>query len=57
VVPVIEVALIVEMVSADPPNETVAALPNPLPATVTLVPPAAGPLAGVTEDTVGASAT
>jgi len=51
------VALIVETVSAEPPNATVAPVWNPVPATVTEVPPAVGPLVGVTEVTVGAGAT
>jgi hypothetical protein len=55
VVPVMLVALIVETVSADPPNDTVAPVWKPLPFTVTAVPPAAGPLFGVTELTVGAA--
>jgi len=55
VVPVIEVGLIVATVSADPPNETVAPLWNPVPAMLTEVPPALGPLVGVTDVTVGAA--
>ena len=55
VVPVIVVPLTVATVSADPPNETVAPVWKPLPATVTDVPPALGPLLGVTEVTVGAA--
>jgi hypothetical protein len=55
VVPVMLVALIVETVSADPPNDTVAPAWKPLPLTVTELPPAAGPLFGVTELTVGAA--
>jgi hypothetical protein len=55
VVPVIEVGLLVETVSADPPNEIVAAAWNPAPAMVTDVPPAVGPLFGVTDVTVGAA--
>jgi hypothetical protein len=55
VVPVMLVALIVETVRADPPNDTVAPVWKPLPFTVTAVPPAAGPLFGVTELTVGAA--
>jgi hypothetical protein len=54
-VPVIVVALIVATVSADPPNETVAPLWNPAPAMLTDVPPTAGPVLGVTEETVGAA--
>jgi hypothetical protein len=57
VVPVIVVALIVATVRADPPNETVAPKANPVPATVTDVPPAIAPVFGVTEVTVGAGAT
>jgi len=57
VVPVIVVALIVETVRADPPNDTVAPAAKPVPPTVTDVPPAAAPLFGVTEVTVGAGAT
>src|SRR5437867_2673833 len=56
VVPVIAVALIVETVSAEPPKETVAPATKPVPATVTEVPPAVGPLVGVTELTTGAGA-
>jgi hypothetical protein len=55
VVPVMLVALIVETVSADPPNDTVAPVWKPLPLTVTELPPAAGPLFGVTELTAGAA--
>ncbi|HEY8824113.1 MAG TPA: hypothetical protein VIP07_04430 [Candidatus Limnocylindria bacterium] len=55
VVPVIVVALMVATVSADPPNETVAPVWNPLPATLTDVPPALGPLFGVTEVIAGAA--
>ena len=54
--PVIAVGLIVETVSADPPNETVAPLWKPVPFTVTDVPPAIAPVAGVTELTVGVGA-
>jgi hypothetical protein len=53
VVPVMLVAVIVETVSADPPNETFAPASNPLPATVTDVPPMLAPLFGVTDVTVG----
>jgi len=56
-VPVIEVGLIVATVRADPPNETVAPVWNPLPATVTDVPPAVAPLFGVTDVIVGGGAT
>jgi hypothetical protein len=55
VVPVMLVTLIVDTVRADPPNETVAPAWNPVPAMDTEVPPAAGPLFGVTELTVGAA--
>ena len=55
VVPVIVVALTVETASAEPPNETAAPVWNPVPFTVTDVPPALGPLFGVTEVTVGAA--
>jgi hypothetical protein len=55
VVPVIALALMVATVSADPPKETVAPLWNPLPLTVTDVPPAVGPLFGVTDATAGAA--
>jgi len=51
--PVIEVALIVEMLSADPPNETVVPAWKPDPLTVTVVPPALGPLDGATDVTAG----
>jgi hypothetical protein len=50
------VELIVDTVSTDPPNETVAPLRKPVPLTVTDVPPAIAPVAGVTELTVGAGA-
>jgi hypothetical protein len=55
VVPVMLVGLIVETVSADPPSETVAPAWNPVPLMDTEVPPAAGPLFGVTAETVGAA--
>ena len=54
VVPVMLVAVTVDTVRAEPPNETVAPVWNPVPATVTDDPPAIGPLFGVTEVTVGA---
>src|SRR2546427_8305825 len=57
VVPVMVVPAIVVTVSAEPPNDTVAPAANPVPVTVTDVPPAAAPLLGVTEVTVGAGAT
>jgi len=49
------VGLIVATVTAAPPNETVAPLWNPVPAMLTEVPPALGPLVGVTDVTVGAA--
>src|SRR5439155_19271385 len=55
VAPVMLVALIVETVSAEPPKDTVAAAWKPVPAIVTEVPPAVGPLVGVTPVTVGAA--
>jgi len=55
VVPVIDVGLTVETVSADPPNDTLAPVWNPLPAMVMDVPPPLGPLLGVIEVTVGAA--
>ena len=51
------VAPIVETVSAEPPNDTVAPVTKPVPVTVTAVPPDVDPLPGVTEVTVGAGAT
>ena len=57
VVPVMLVAVTVDTVSAEPPNETVAPVWNPVPATVTDDPPAIGPLFGVTDETVGAGTT
>jgi hypothetical protein len=56
VVPLMLVAEIVEIVRADPPNDTVAPVWKPIPATVTDVPPMAEPLFGVTDVTVGAGA-
>src|SRR5207247_1042067 len=56
VVPVMLVALWVETVSAEPPNDTVAPLWKPVPETVTDVPPAVDPVFGVTDATVGAGA-
>ena len=56
VVPVMLVALTVETVRADPPKDTVAPLWNPVPVTVTDVPPALVPLFGVTDVAVGAGA-
>ena len=41
-------------VAADPPKSTVAPVWNALPSSVTGVPPAVGPPAGVTEASVGA---
>jgi len=55
VVPVMVVALIVETFSGEPPKETFDPLTNPVPATVTEVPPELGPRFGVTEATVGAA--
>ena len=55
VAPVIVVAFTVETVSEEPPIETVAPAWKPLPAIVTEVPPAAGPLVGVIDVTVGAA--
>ena len=53
-VAVIDVALFtVTPVAAVPPNATVAPDAKPVPEMVTGVPPAAGPLAGLTPDTVG----
>ena len=54
--PVIAVGLSVDMVRNDPPKDTVAPATKPVPATVTDVPPAVDPLAGVTELTVGPAA-
>jgi hypothetical protein len=53
--PVIAVGLIVATVRAEPPNDTVAPAEKPAPFTVTAVPPAVGPLLGVTDVTVGAA--
>ncbi|HEY8824122.1 MAG TPA: hypothetical protein VIP07_04475 [Candidatus Limnocylindria bacterium] len=53
VVPVIVVALIVETVSADPPNDALAPVWKSLPVIVTPVPPATSPLLGATDVTVG----
>ncbi|HEY8824121.1 MAG TPA: hypothetical protein VIP07_04470 [Candidatus Limnocylindria bacterium] len=55
--PVMLVSAIVNAVRAEPPIDTVAPAENPVPVTVTEVPPAVGPLFGVTEVTVGAGAT
>ncbi len=55
-VAVIEVdELTVTPVAGLPPKLTVAPLTNPEPAMVTTVPPPVGPLAGLTELTVGTS--
>jgi hypothetical protein len=54
VVPLIVVDVIVPMVSAEPPNDTVAPDWKFAPLTVTDVPPAVEPLFGVTEVAVGA---
>ncbi|HEY8824107.1 MAG TPA: hypothetical protein VIP07_04400 [Candidatus Limnocylindria bacterium] len=56
VVPVMDVGAIVDTVSAEPPNETVAPLWKSVPVMVTAVPPAIAPLVGATEVTVGAGA-
>ena len=56
VVPLMLVPEIVETVRAEPPNDTVAPAENPVPAMVTEVPPAIGPLFGVTDVTDGAAA-
>ena len=57
-VAVIDVALlIVTPVAALPPNATVSPDAKPVPVMVTVVPPAAGPLVGLTADTVGAGCT
>ena len=53
VAPVIAVALMVDTVSAEPPNVTVAPAWKSVPAIVTEVPPALAPLFGVTDVTVG----
>ena len=54
-VAVIDVALFtVTPVAAVPPNDTVAPDAKPVPEMVTEVPPAAGPVAGLTPNTVGA---
>jgi hypothetical protein len=55
VVPLMLVAVIVAMVSADPPKDAVAPDWKPVPLTVTDVPPALGPLFGATDETVGAA--
>ena len=55
VVPLMAVGVIVDTVTGDPPNEAVTPLWNPVPAIVTEVPPAAGPLVGATDVTVGAA--
>jgi hypothetical protein len=47
------VALIAETVSADPPNETVAPAWKSVPVMVTVVPPTAAPLVGVSPGTDG----
>jgi len=53
VVPLMVVAVTVDTVSAEPPNEAVAPGWKPVPLTVTEEPPALGPLLGVTELAVG----
>ena len=55
VVPVMLVALMVDTVTGDPPNETLEPLWKPVPVIVTAVPPALCPLFGVTDETVGAA--
>jgi hypothetical protein len=55
VVPVMLVALIVDTFTGDPPKDTLEPLWKPVPAIVSAVPPALGPLFGVTELTVGAA--
>ena len=55
VVPVMLVALIVDTFTSDPPNDTLDPLWKPVPAIVIDVPPALGPLFGVTDVTVGAA--
>jgi len=57
VVPVMLVALTVETVSAEPPNEIVAPVWKPVPLTLTAVPPDVRPLFGVTEVTTGGGVT
>jgi hypothetical protein len=57
VAPVIAVAVMFVIVSADPPNDAVAPAWKPEPLTVTEVPPEVRPLEGATEETVGAGAT
>ena len=55
-VAVIDVALLtVTAVAAVEPNATVSPDAKPVPVMVTVVPPAAGPLVGLTADTVGAA--
>lgn len=54
VVAVMEVALPTLIpVAATPPKVTVAPATNPVPVTVTTVPPVSGPAAGETEETAG----
>src|SRR5205085_1374030 len=53
VVPVMVVALIVETVTPDPPNDTVAPVWKPVPAIVTVVPPPLAPVFGLTEVIAG----
>ena len=50
------VASIVAMVRAEPPNETEAPATKSLPVIVTDVPPAAAPVFGATDETVGGGA-
>ena len=55
VVPLMLVGEMVETVTGDPPSDTVEPLWNPVPAMLTDVPPALGPLLGVIDVTVGAA--
>ena len=50
---IVELLLTTTLVARVPPNVTVAPAANPLPETVTEVPPAVGPEVGVTLLTVG----
>ena len=52
-VAVIEVGLVTVKLAADAPNRTAVAPVKSVPVTVTRVPPAVGPLAGLTPVTVG----
>jgi hypothetical protein len=53
VVPVIDVGVMFVIARADPPNDAVAPVLKPVPAIVTLVPPADVPLFGVIEVMAG----